>query len=169
MPKKTSEERADQLLDALEKQKARADAAEAKLEAKEKSEAKEKDPMSGPGNLCQVTDITLSEAWQLKSQERVNLQTGTEEMVTDPAPEGFADRQGPNNAHFVVKPEDMTIPLKDSVIPNCQSKYTRELQVFGPKLASDKGNFKKEPPKIKMHLCEKHEKMFGAKEIDKKK
>lgn len=160
----SSDEKVNKLLEVVEQERTARKAAEDELEASKKKELKAKDPMSGPGVLCQVIKITKSEAWQLKSQERTNPLTRTEEMMTDPVPEGYADRLGPNNCHYVVKPEhvDPKFPLDEAVIPNCRSKYTQEVTVFGPKPAVDKGDFKKDPPKVKLHLCEKHKEMFGA-------
>lgn len=155
----------DKLLEVIEQERQARIAAEAKLQEKELVEKKEKDPMSGPGVLCECTKITLSEAWQLKSQERLNPITGVEEMVTDPAPPGYDKRLGPNNGYFVVKPENnrAEIRLEQAVIPNCQSKYTREYYVYTKKPVEDRGDFKKEPPKVKVNLCEKHQQVFGAK------
>lgn len=146
-----------------EEQKARKEA-EAKLKEQEVEKAKEVDPMSGPGELCECTKVTLSEAWQLKSQEKISPETGTEEMVTDLAPDGFVDRAGPNNTHFVVKPENAkpNVRLQDAAIPACQSKYTKTYTIKGKKSVQDSGNPNKPHPKVKLNLCERHASLFEA-------
>lgn len=161
----TKENDVDKLLKALEEERQARQEAEDKLSTKEEEEKKVEDPMSGPGELCEATKVTLSESWQLKSQEAFNPKTKTEEMVTEPPPEGFEDRLGPNNCHYVVKPEhnDSRVPLKEAVYPNCRSKYTQEYSVYGPKPVQDRGNWEKEPPRYNVHLCEKHANLFGAK------
>lgn len=159
MPK-DDDTKTNKLLEQLALEKKARQEAEDKLSERDLLDKKKTDPMGGPGELCEVTKITKAEAWQLPSRERVNPKTGTEEMISDPVPEGYQIKEGPNNAHYVValgkKVEDAEL------IPNCKSKYTREYIVYGPKQVTDRGNFKKEPPKISVILCEKHATMFGA-------
>jgi len=164
------QDKVDKLLEALERERSERQSLEQRLNEIEEKKLMEEDPMSGPGALCEVTKITLSEAWQLKSQEVYNPQSKTEEMKTEAPPEGYVDRPGPNNGHFVVRPENNTnkVHLRDAVFPNCRSKYTQEYSVFGPKPAHQRGDFNVDPPRFNVHLCEKHAKMFDAKDPVKK-
>lgn len=176
MPKKlTTEEKLarlednqNKLLESLAAEKKLREKAETKLEVKEIKEKKEKDPMSGPGELCQVTNITRSESWQVPNVEVVNPTTHTVETKPNMAmvPEGYSVRNDSTNSVFIVKEGHENLRkyrLNDVVIPNCHSKYTRKLTVHTKKPIIDRGNFQKDPPRITVHLCEKHEKMFGAK------
>ena len=171
MKKLTTEEKLDKLeknqnklLESLVEEKKAREKAEKALETKEVKEKKEDDPMSGPGKLCECIKITRSEAWQVPSVEIVNPETQTVETKPDMSkvPEGYVVRQD-----FIVKAEyedkNKFKDLQKIVIPNCHSKYTRELTVYTSKLIQDRGNFKKEPPRITVHLCEKHEQMYNAK------
>lgn len=171
MPKKkkvelTTDEKLNQVLEAFEKEKEARIKAEAKLEQKVEQVKKEKDPMSGPGKICEVIKITKSESWQVPNKEVVNRETQTVETKPDmtKVPKGYTIRQG---EAYIVKaghearadyPNDL-----DVIIPNCHSKYTRELTVFTKKGMQQRGNLEIEPPRVTVHLCEKHEKMFGAK------
>ena len=163
------EKNQNKLLEELSEQKKAREKAEKKLEVKEVKEKKEKDPMSGPGEVCECTKITRSESWQVPNIEVVNPKTQTVETKPNMkmVPEGYEVRYDATNSVFIVKEGhgDMNKykDLQEVVIPNCQSKYTRELTVFTSKLVQDRGDFKKDPPRITVHLCEKHEKMFGAK------
>ncbi len=174
MPKGVKkEETVEDRLNRLEEELVLAKKSEEKaLEAlakKEVKEKKEKDPMSGPGELCQVTHITMSESLQVPSREVINPDTQTVETKPDMSkvPEGHTVRPGPTNSMFIVKQGDEDRKKHphdiDVIIPICQSKYTRELTIFTKKAVADRGNFKKKPPRVSLHLCEKHEKMFGAK------
>lgn len=162
---KRLEEQNAQVLEALAAEKKAKEEAEAKLTARDEGEKQAQDPMSGPGVLCEAVKVTLAEAWQLRRQEFINPDTRTEEMRSEPVPEGYVSREGPNNTLLVVKPgnEKSSVDLREAAIPNCRSKYTQEYSVKGPKKAQDRGNFDKEPPRFKVHLCEKHREMFGAK------
>lgn len=157
-----TDNKVDKLLAALEEERALRKEAEKKLEEKETTEKKVKDPMSGPGVLCEATKITNAEAWQLPMRERVSPISKTPEMISDPVPEGYAVKPGPNNSQYIVNPGSTEL------IPNCKSKYTREYWVYGTKAAEDRGNFKKEPPKVPVHLCEHHAHVFQAHTPEKK-
>lgn len=155
------DEKVNKLLAELEKERAEKKELADKLEAKEIVERKEKDPMSGAGTLCEVTKITRSEAWQLPSRERYSEGSRTMEMMSDPCPEGYQTKQGPNNTTFIVE-KSYSKPQEAPELPNCRSKYTDTYEVYGPKKPTDRGDFKKEPPKVEVHLCEKHAEIFGA-------
>lgn len=156
MPK---EQNVDDLLKELEKEKAERQKIEAELKEKNITEAKVKDPMSGPGVLCEVTKITQAEAWQLPVRERISTSSNTPEMIPDPVPSGYAAKDGPNNTMYIVKPGS------PDLIPNCRSKFTQTYWVYGRKPAEERGNFKKEPPKVEIHLCEHHADVFQAHKI----
>ena len=174
MAKETTEEKMaklednqNKLLESLAAEKKLREKAEKSLEVKEVAEKKVADPMSGPGNVCEVTNITRSESWQVPSIEVVNPKTMTVETKPNMAmvPEGYKVRYDSTNSVFIVKEghEDMQkYTLEEVVIPNCQSRYTKELTVFTKKSVLDRGDFSKEPPRVTVHLCEKHQKMFGA-------
>lgn len=140
------------------------------LEEKEKAEAKEKDPMSGPGKLCECVKITKSEAWQLPSREVMNPSTQTLEMKTAPAPEGYFSVEGTNNDFYVTaeEPKPFQKVSQTTLIPNCRSKYTKSYSVFGPKTADQKSDLKSEPSRYNVYLCEKHAEMFKGKDPVKK-
>lgn len=157
----TTDEKVNKLLEELEKERAEKKELKDKLDAKENIEKKEKDPMSGAGTLCEVVKITKSEAWQLPSRERYSEASRTMEMMSDPCPNGYQVKQGPNNTAYIVD-KSFTNPMDAPELPNCRSKYTDSYEVYGPKKATDRGNFEKEPPKVEVHLCEKHAELFGA-------
>ncbi len=176
MPKKLTtdeklaklEENQNKLLEELSEQRKAREKAEKALEKRELIEKKEKDPMSGPGEVCECTKITRAESWQVPNIEVVNPKTKTVETKPDMSkvPDGYKVRYDSTNSVFIVKEGHENLgkyELQDVVIPNCHSKYTKELTVFTSKAVQDRGNFKKEPPRRIVHLCEKHEAMFGAK------
>ncbi len=174
MPKLTTEqklakleENQNKLLEELSEQKKAREKAEKKLENKEAKELKENDPMSGPGVLCECTSITRSESWQVPNIEFVNPKTKTVETKPDMSmvPDGYVVRYDSTNSVFIVKEghDNPKHNLQDVIIPVCQSKYTRELTVFTVKPVEDRKKINVNPPRRTLNLCEKHEKMFGAK------
>ena len=160
----TPDEKVNKLLEELALERAEKKELAKKLEAIQIVEKKEKDPMSGAGTLCEVTKVTKSEAWQLPSRERYSEASRTVEMMSDPCPAGYQTKQGPNNTQYIVE-KSFADPREAPELPNCRSKYTDKYTVFGPKKPTDRGNFTKEPPKVEIHLCEKHAEIFGAKKV----
>ena len=158
----TPEDKVNKLLEELALERAEKKALAKQLDAIESLDKKEKDPMSGAGTLCEATKITKSEAWQLLSRERYSEASRTVEMMSDPCPAGYQTKQGPNNTTYIVD-KSFANSMDAPEIPNCRSKYTDKYTVFGPKKPTDRGNFEKEPPKVEVHLCEKHAELYGAK------
>lgn len=139
------------LLKQLDEERAKRIAVESKWHEKEITEKKERDPMSGPGRICEAPKITLAESWQL-GKEIFNTPDGRQDMRLKKCPEGFQVRPGTNGYYIVGlekgKPED------NDYIPNCRSKYTQEYEYKTKKPAHY--TIHQEPPKAKIHLCEHH-------------
>ncbi len=124
-------------------------------EAREVEEKKVKDPMSGPGHMCEAFKITMGEAWQLRT---VISQDGRE-MELEQCPEGYQAREGAG-AYYIVGLEDKD-PKKCAFLPNCRSKYTSEYKYRMKKPVHFQ--FEQESPEGDIHLCEHHAKVLLGK------
>jgi len=159
MPKKKVEEvkvdnptvSPEYLLKQLEEERKKREALETQINSQKEKEKRIKDPMSGPGRLCEATKITAAEAWQLK-RRIIDMPDGRQEMRSEPVPEGYQIRKGVNG-NYIVGLENKD-PLKCELIPLCRSKYTQEYTYKMKKPA----NFRldQDPPEGKIYLCDHH-------------
>jgi hypothetical protein len=142
---------AEELLKQLEIEREARRVAEEKLDSKVKAEIKVRDPLSGPGKLCEAVKITAAEAWQL-GKEIYNTPDGRQDMRLKQCPEGYQVRQGAN-AYYIVGVDNKD-PEKNELIPNCRSKYTKEYEYRMKKPASFA--ITEAPPEGRVHLCDHH-------------
>ncbi len=129
----------------------------AQKEEKELERTKVEKPETGPGDLCEATKITASEAWQLKKV----LKKGRSgiEAVVEATPKGYRVRNM-GSGHYVV---DCTAedPRSCPLIPNCKSKFTKKYKIYIKKPVHYE--LTDNPPQKEFHLCEKHAKIFTGK------
>ena len=129
------------LLEELAKLKAEKAHLEEVVKEKEVKEAKETDPLSGPGALCEAYEISRGEAWQPK----IIGETKDHMIIFEKCPEGYTEKKVGENIYFT---------QNGKLMPNCKSKFTKEYTRKYRQTGKSYANF--EYDKIPVNLCEHH-------------